>query len=158
MCSQRNGTYLQLFSRDAALVKWYRWIYTFYIKFIVICKVYINRFHYFCLPFLYNNQPFLFSYSGHWLWMAMAMFCTNTIKHLPVCCYIHTCVFNESIVLFLPSKTHFKTQNVGKQDQETDRGDAHEPIECTVCRCLVKPEYFLWYEVSVLLEPPPQRS
>lgn len=26
----------------------------FYIKFIIFCKVYINRLHYFCLPFLYK--------------------------------------------------------------------------------------------------------
>lgn len=26
----------------------------FYIKFIIFCKLYINRFHYFCLPFVYE--------------------------------------------------------------------------------------------------------
>lgn len=46
----------------------------FYIKFIIFCKVYINRFKYFCLPFVYNY----FSAAGYSVIPALneAVFCT----------------------------------------------------------------------------------
>lgn len=83
----------QLMLKNTALVCNNKWLYTFlYKKFIIFCKLYINRFHYFCLRVVENSAPCLSSYFSFEWSIILHIYSMVTIikkKQLNVCCYIH---------------------------------------------------------------------